>query len=169
MAGSITMAGRTIHRQDQSLTMAMWTHTTSRSWTNLEMVRVQNPFDPIRQPVSGRSSAQSDQKSLDDVRICIIRYYPLGHGQLHVNLNSTSSVQLKWARRKERRQHGRRQRQPILGTTFSPASNTCLSVLTIFSKRYSEYYDPCQEAADRSMRCLHRNPGNKDLCSDYFQ
>lgn len=36
-------------------------------------------------------------------------------------------------------------------------------------KRFSEFYDPCQEAADRSMRCLHRNPRDKDICSDYFQ
>lgn len=36
-------------------------------------------------------------------------------------------------------------------------------------KRYSEFYDPCQEAANRSMRCLHRNPQDKDLCNDYFQ
>ncbi|KAF2454888.1 hypothetical protein BDY21DRAFT_373764 [Lineolata rhizophorae] len=36
------------------------------------------------------------------------------------------------------------------------------------SKRYSEYFDPCQEAADRSIRCLHRNPGDKDMCQDYF-
>ncbi|CAL8577009.1 Mitochondrial copper homeostasis protein [Xanthoria parietina] len=49
------------------------------------------------------------------------------------------------------------------GTTWQKAE------AAFTGKRYSEYYDPCQEAADRSMRCLHRNPGSKDLCSDYFQ
>ncbi|KAK8158839.1 hypothetical protein BKA80DRAFT_311712 [Phyllosticta citrichinensis] len=37
------------------------------------------------------------------------------------------------------------------------------------NKSLSEYYDPCQEAATRSIRCLHRNGGDRDLCSDYFQ
>ncbi|KAI4754010.1 hypothetical protein E4T52_13829 [Aureobasidium sp. EXF-3400] len=38
-----------------------------------------------------------------------------------------------------------------------------------YSKAYSEYFDPCQEAADRSLRCLRRNGGDKALCSDYFE
>ncbi|KAI5838564.1 hypothetical protein DFP73DRAFT_564504 [Morchella snyderi] len=37
------------------------------------------------------------------------------------------------------------------------------------NKASSQYFDPCQEAADRSLRCLHRNPGDKDMCTDYFQ
>ncbi|KAL1894273.1 Mitochondrial copper homeostasis protein [Ceratocystis pirilliformis] len=37
------------------------------------------------------------------------------------------------------------------------------------AKDMSKYFDPCQEAADRSIRCLHRNPNDKSLCSDYFQ
>lgn len=41
--------------------------------------------------------------------------------------------------------------------------------LTPLSKRNSEYFDPCQEAASRSMRCLHRNGGDRELCTDYFQ
>ncbi|KAF8544794.1 hypothetical protein BDD12DRAFT_723069, partial [Trichophaea hybrida] len=36
-------------------------------------------------------------------------------------------------------------------------------------KKSSEYFDPCQEAAARSLRCLTRNQGDKDMCSDYFQ
>jgi hypothetical protein len=43
------------------------------------------------------------------------------------------------------------------------------AILTPPSKRDSEYFDPCQEAASRSMRCLHRNGGDRDLCTDYFQ
>ena len=40
----------------------------------------------------------------------------------------------------------------------------------IYSKQKSEYFDPCQEAADRSIRCLTRNSKeDKDFCSDYFQ
>ncbi|RPA83375.1 cytochrome c oxidase-assembly factor cox-23, mitochondrial [Ascobolus immersus RN42] len=37
------------------------------------------------------------------------------------------------------------------------------------SKAVSEYYDPCGEAAKRSIRCLHRNQNEKDLCSAYFE
>ncbi|KYK56102.1 cytochrome c oxidase-assembly factor cox-23, mitochondrial [Drechmeria coniospora] len=37
------------------------------------------------------------------------------------------------------------------------------------SKSKSEYYDPCQEAAQRSYKCLYRNGGDKSMCGDYFQ
>ncbi|KAI0482691.1 hypothetical protein GGR56DRAFT_670542 [Xylariaceae sp. FL0804] len=37
------------------------------------------------------------------------------------------------------------------------------------SKAESKYYDPCQEAAELSLRCINRNPDNKALCSDYFE
>lgn len=37
------------------------------------------------------------------------------------------------------------------------------------SKRPGEYLDPCQEAAARSLKCLHRNGGARDMCADYFQ
>lgn len=36
-------------------------------------------------------------------------------------------------------------------------------------KSRSEYYDPCQEAASKSIKCLHRNGGDKTMCGDYFQ
>ncbi|KAK4124352.1 hypothetical protein N657DRAFT_644574 [Parathielavia appendiculata] len=36
-------------------------------------------------------------------------------------------------------------------------------------KDRSEFLDPCQEAAARSIRCLHRNAGDRQMCSDYFQ
>ncbi|EAQ83122.1 hypothetical protein CHGG_10940 [Chaetomium globosum CBS 148.51] len=36
-------------------------------------------------------------------------------------------------------------------------------------KDRSEFLDPCQEAAARSIRCLNRNGGDRTLCSDYFQ
>jgi len=38
-----------------------------------------------------------------------------------------------------------------------------------YSKRPGEYFDPCQEAAAKSLKCLHRNADNKELCNDYFQ
>ena len=44
-----------------------------------------------------------------------------------------------------------------------------LSSLTPHSKRNSEYFDPCQEAADKSVRCLRRNGGDKAMCQDYFE
>ncbi|KAL6886394.1 hypothetical protein HDV57DRAFT_388464 [Trichoderma longibrachiatum] len=37
------------------------------------------------------------------------------------------------------------------------------------SKSKSEFYDPCQEAAQRSYRCLYRNNGDKSMCGEYFQ
>ncbi|TVY28916.1 Cytochrome c oxidase-assembly factor cox-23, mitochondrial, partial [Lachnellula hyalina] len=36
-------------------------------------------------------------------------------------------------------------------------------------KSFSKFFDPCQEAADRSLKCLHRNGGDRDMCTDYFQ
>jgi cytochrome c oxidase assembly protein subunit 23 len=47
-------------------------------------------------------------------------------------------------------------------------AKTCADVNNC-SKLHSEYFDPCQEAADRSLRCLHRNPDDKNFCADYFQ
>ncbi|MCJ1233944.1 hypothetical protein MMC14_001902 [Varicellaria rhodocarpa] len=43
------------------------------------------------------------------------------------------------------------------------------SKATFITKRNSEYFDPCQEAASRSLKCLRRNGGDRDLCTDYFQ
>jgi cytochrome c oxidase assembly protein subunit 23 len=40
---------------------------------------------------------------------------------------------------------------------------------TLDSKQYSQYFDPCQEAAQKSIRCLHRNGGDREMCSDFFQ
>ncbi|KAK4213139.1 hypothetical protein QBC37DRAFT_180600 [Rhypophila decipiens] len=36
-------------------------------------------------------------------------------------------------------------------------------------KPRSEFLDPCQEAAQRSIRCLNRNDGDRTFCQDYFQ
>ncbi|RKU45269.1 Mitochondrial copper homeostasis protein [Coniochaeta pulveracea] len=37
------------------------------------------------------------------------------------------------------------------------------------SKPKSAFLDPCQEAANRSIRCLNRNDGDRTLCTDYFE
>ncbi|KAL8283067.1 hypothetical protein RB597_010446 [Gaeumannomyces tritici] len=37
------------------------------------------------------------------------------------------------------------------------------------SKSKSEWYDPCQEAASKSIQCLNRNGGDRAMCQDYFQ
>ncbi|KAF4957094.1 hypothetical protein FSARC_11403 [Fusarium sarcochroum] len=37
------------------------------------------------------------------------------------------------------------------------------------TKSKSEFYDPCQEAAQRSYKCLFRNGGDKNMCGEYFQ
>lgn len=53
------------------------------------------------------------------------------------------------------------------GKAESPWTDSAAA--TFDGKQYSQYFDPCQEAASRSLRCLHRNGGDKDLCADYFQ
>ncbi|KAK6534585.1 hypothetical protein TWF281_005895 [Arthrobotrys megalospora] len=37
------------------------------------------------------------------------------------------------------------------------------------SKETSKFYDPCQDAANRSLKCLRRNMGDREMCTDYFQ
>ncbi|KAI3322148.1 hypothetical protein HD806DRAFT_536614 [Xylariaceae sp. AK1471] len=37
------------------------------------------------------------------------------------------------------------------------------------NKSTSEYFDPCQEAASKSIRCLNRNGGDRQMCTDYFE
>ncbi|KAI8628084.1 hypothetical protein F5Y19DRAFT_152484 [Xylariaceae sp. FL1651] len=37
------------------------------------------------------------------------------------------------------------------------------------NKSKSEYLDPCQEAASKSIRCLNRNGGDRAMCTDYFE
>ncbi|KAL4921272.1 cysteine alpha-hairpin motif superfamily [Aspergillus aurantiobrunneus] len=37
------------------------------------------------------------------------------------------------------------------------------------NKSASEYYDPCQEFADQSLKCMKRNAYDKEMCGDYFQ
>lgn len=37
------------------------------------------------------------------------------------------------------------------------------------SKRSSEFFDPCQDFAKKSIKCLRRNGGDKEMCTDYFQ
>ncbi|KAK4445089.1 hypothetical protein QBC34DRAFT_384675 [Podospora aff. communis PSN243] len=37
------------------------------------------------------------------------------------------------------------------------------------SKSRSEFLDPCQETAARSIQCLRRNDGDRSMCQDYFQ
>lgn len=52
------------------------------------------------------------------------------------------------------------------GSTESPWAK---AEAAFTSKEPSKYLDPCQEAASRSIKCLHRNGGDRQLCSDYFQ
>ena len=49
------------------------------------------------------------------------------------------------------------------------ARTAMLTICLPHRKDRSEFLDPCQEAAARSIRCLHRNGGDRSLCSDYFQ
>ncbi|RCI09083.1 hypothetical protein L249_5125 [Ophiocordyceps polyrhachis-furcata BCC 54312] len=37
------------------------------------------------------------------------------------------------------------------------------------SKPKSEFLDPCQEAAQRSYKCLYRNGGDRTMCAQYFK
>ncbi|KAJ5281591.1 Cytochrome c oxidase-assembly factor cox23 [Penicillium angulare] len=36
-------------------------------------------------------------------------------------------------------------------------------------KSSHEFYDPCQDFADRSLKCLKRNGFDREMCGDYFQ
>lgn len=49
------------------------------------------------------------------------------------------------------------------------ASPSASAPLTAGSKSKSEFYDPCQAAAQRSYRCLYRNGGDKSMCGEFFQ
>ncbi|KAJ5320266.1 hypothetical protein PENANT_c010G11475 [Penicillium antarcticum] len=37
------------------------------------------------------------------------------------------------------------------------------------NKHASQYYDPCQDFADRSLKCMKRNGFDREMCHDYFQ
>lgn len=39
----------------------------------------------------------------------------------------------------------------------------------LYSKTASEYFDPCQDFADRSLKCMKRNAYDREMCHDYFQ
>ena len=41
--------------------------------------------------------------------------------------------------------------------------------LTTFSKTSSKFFDPCQDFANASIKCMTRNAGDKDMCQDYFK
>lgn len=62
------------------------------------------------------------------------------------------------------RRHKVRHVRPQTPTSYAPATTN-----TPHSKAYSEYFDPCQEAADKSIRCLKRNGGERAMCVDFFQ
>lgn len=47
--------------------------------------------------------------------------------------------------------------------------NPILTTDSQIRKQYSEYFDPCEEAAQKSIKCLHRNGGDREMCSDFFQ
>lgn len=70
---------------------------------------------------------------------------------------------------RERRRDFRRVRSSSSGPAARPGPRCATADHTSRSKQYSQYFDPCQEAASRSLRCLHRNGGDRDMCSDYFQ
>ncbi|RYP15289.1 hypothetical protein DL765_005813 [Monosporascus sp. GIB2] len=56
----------------------------------------------------------------------------------------------------------------IISTILNPAG-ACMLISFARSKSKSEYFDPCQEAAARSIRCLNRNGGERAMCTDYFE
>ncbi|KAM3526802.1 hypothetical protein MY4038_006669 [Beauveria bassiana] len=57
--------------------------------------------------------------------------------------------------------------KPEEGSQQSPWTGEAKQKFATKSK--SEFYDPCQEAAQRSYKCLYRNNGDKSMCTDYFQ
>ena len=51
----------------------------------------------------------------------------------------------------------------------SPSLGDNASLTTPPSKPNSKYFDPCQEVANRSLKCLRRNGGDRAMCQDYFE
>ncbi|KAL4873209.1 cysteine alpha-hairpin motif superfamily [Aspergillus spectabilis] len=51
----------------------------------------------------------------------------------------------------------------------APSSTWGRSERKFSNKSASEYYDPCQDFADRSLKCMKRNAHDKEMCHDYFQ
>lgn len=53
---------------------------------------------------------------------------------------------------------------------FFPDNPTSSDNKDLFrTKQASEYYDPCHESAQMSLRCLERHNYDKDQCIKYFQ
>ena len=57
----------------------------------------------------------------------------------------------------------------LLGIPIFQDSKQELGLIMTRRKQNSQYFDPCQEAASRSIKCLHRNDGDRAMCKDYFQ
>ncbi|KAJ0162791.1 Cytochrome c oxidase-assembly factor cox-23, mitochondrial [Colletotrichum tanaceti] len=59
--------------------------------------------------------------------------------------------------------------QPTTGVPEKVDESYAESKAKFENKAKSEYFDPCQELAQKSIKCLHRNGGDKTMCGDYFQ
>ncbi|OBR04336.1 Cytochrome c oxidase-assembly factor cox-23 [Colletotrichum higginsianum IMI 349063] len=59
--------------------------------------------------------------------------------------------------------------QPTTGVSEKVDESYAESKAKFENKAKSEYFDPCQELAQKSIKCLHRNGGDKTMCGDYFQ
>ncbi|GAO19340.1 hypothetical protein UVI_02008700 [Ustilaginoidea virens] len=62
-----------------------------------------------------------------------------------------------------------REREDFGSDGFWESQNLVRVLTDLGSKSKSEFYDPCQEAAQRSYKCLYRNGGDKAMCGEYFQ
>src|ERR1700744_4046814 len=59
--------------------------------------------------------------------------------------------------------------QSYVGAIPGMLHRAALTAGAMHRKRSSEYYDPCQEFANKSIKCMHRNNGDRDMCQDYFK
>ncbi|BCS29073.1 coiled-coil-helix-coiled-coil-helix domain-containing protein [Aspergillus puulaauensis] len=60
--------------------------------------------------------------------------------------------------------------QQSASSSTDPSANSWGRTERKFSnKSASEYYDPCQDFADRSLKCMKRNGFDRAMCGDYFQ
>lgn len=96
------------------------------------------------------------------IRVYLAREHPRELLQLWLLTLQKMSTMTRPGRRRSRSFPGK------LDTSISPQSIQ-RPLTRHYRKSASEFYDPCQEFADRSLKCMKRNAFDREMCHDYFQ